>query len=331
MIDHLTPDIFGKKGVILPESTILSIKQKTGSLLFQFFPSFFHFKVKYEQVTLFAEDKKHIYLVLKGSQNKIAKNTFDNQVRSTVSWAYNVVDGTYAVYKRIHFKTARDKQLAANEISCLKDLQDCKYALHLQKVRTYAKERNKTGFFADYYSGGTLTDLINAGRLTEEERLHLMRESVEAIKALHAKGIIHRDLKPSNLMLSNGELKVIDFGFACKKDDRLSTRLKLGTPQYAPPEDFEQEDSPNATISSLESDIFCLAIVLHCIAYNCLPSFSLVVEKNSTTFRKALTDYRTLEPLDGTVRHLLWKMLNPQAELRPDAKDLQIPKTIGAW
>lgn len=37
-------------------------------------------------------------------------------------------------------------------------------------------------------------------------------------KELYGMGIIHRDLKLSNLFITNGKIKLADFGFAIRED-----------------------------------------------------------------------------------------------------------------
>ena len=37
---------------------------------------------------------------------------------------------------------------------------------------------------------------------------------IKALEYLHAKGIAHRDIKPENLLLENGVVKLVDFGWA---------------------------------------------------------------------------------------------------------------------
>ena len=46
-------------------------------------------------------------------------------------------------------------------------------------------------------------------------------------------GIIHRDIKPENILLSNGKLKIADFGFAkvVLSSSQLN-KTNVGTPVY---------------------------------------------------------------------------------------------------
>lgn len=52
---------------------------------------------------------------------------------------------------------------------------------------------------------------------------------------MHSKGIIHRDIKPENILLSNGILKLSDFGWSVQSyDDTRNTFC--GTLDYVSPE-----------------------------------------------------------------------------------------------
>jgi len=53
---------------------------------------------------------------------------------------------------------------------------------------------------------------------------------------LHSHGVAYRDLKPENILLdARGHVKLVDFGFAKRVDDRETYTL-CGTPEYLSPE-----------------------------------------------------------------------------------------------
>jgi serine/threonine protein kinase len=95
-------------------------------------------------------------------------------------------------------------------------------------------------FAMELLEGRTLKDSVLAlGPLPISEAVRVLRRSLEGLAAAHARGVIHRDFKPQNVFLcSNGEVKLLDFGFArVASAAGLTTRsLVLCTPDYAAPE-----------------------------------------------------------------------------------------------
>ena len=81
----------------------------------------------------------------------------------------------------------------------------------------------------EYVCGGELfTYLRNAGRFTASTALFYAAEIVLALEYLHSLSLIYRDLKPENLLLDRqGHLKLTDFGFAKKLEDRCVELLVL--------------------------------------------------------------------------------------------------------
>ncbi|CAH1765014.1 8406_t:CDS:10, partial [Entrophospora sp. SA101] len=95
---------------------------------------------------------------------------------------------------------------------------------------------NSEKLILKYVIGGELfSHLRRAGRFTNDMTRFYAAEIVLAIEFLHSKDIIYRDLKPENLLLdSRGHVKITDFGFAKKVEDRTWTLC--GTPEYLAPE-----------------------------------------------------------------------------------------------
>lgn len=65
----------------------------------------------------------------------------------------------------------------------------------------------KNGELFDY-----LTSVVT---LSEKKTRYIMRQVLEGVQHVHARGVVHRDLKPENILLDdNLNVKITDFGFA---------------------------------------------------------------------------------------------------------------------
>lgn len=83
----------------------------------------------------------------------------------------------------------------------------------------------------EYVIGGELfSHLRRAGRFNNEVTRFYAAEIVLALEYLHSLNIVYRDLKPENLLIdSQGHIKITDFGFAKRVEDRYIFTLFLNT------------------------------------------------------------------------------------------------------
>lgn len=65
----------------------------------------------------------------------------------------------------------------------------------------------------EYADGGDLFDLIVKNeRLSEKSALNYFAQILLGLNYLHGKGVAHRDMKPENILISQGKIKIADFG-----------------------------------------------------------------------------------------------------------------------
>src|SRR4051812_16636865 len=98
-------------------------------------------------------------------------------------------------------------------------------------------------------------------RLGVTDAVWVVRQTAEALAALHRAGFLHGDVKPDNLRLSgDGTAVLIDLGFAHRPGENaafLRAGYVLGTANYLAPELCDPEPRED-----LSSDLFSLGVTL---------------------------------------------------------------------
>jgi eukaryotic-like serine/threonine-protein kinase len=108
-------------------------------------------------------------------------------------------------------------------------------------------------------AGRTLRQVLDeAGPLPAGEAAAIAAAVCEALEAAHAAGLVHRDIKPANIVLSGGQVKVLDFGIARAGDPAGATRTQavLGTAAYLSPE------QASGGAAGPQADLYSLGCVL---------------------------------------------------------------------
>jgi serine/threonine protein kinase len=91
----------------------------------------------------------------------------------------------------------------------------------------------------EFLQGETLERRLEDGLVSLIHKLDIMRQVCEGLAYAHSQGVVHRDIKPANVMLlSNGQVKIVDFGIAHIENTSEHTQdgSVIGTAKYMAPE-----------------------------------------------------------------------------------------------
>ncbi|KPA81383.1 mitogen activated kinase-like protein [Leptomonas pyrrhocoris] len=142
-----------------------------------------------------------------------------------------------------------------NEIEIL-----CKLT-HPNIIHYFYCERAETtlNLFMELADQGTVADLLlRCPRLPENHVATIAKQLLQAVKYLHESGIVHRDIKPGNILISQGQLKLSDFGTATSNINMEEGTV--GTITYMAPEVVDGK------AGGKESDIWSIG----CVVCECL-------------------------------------------------------------
>lgn len=134
---------------------------------------------------------------------------------------------------------------------------------NLPRVVDFLSESGRHYLVMDFVDGNTLKELLSqrGSPFSEAEVLDWAGQLCDVLSYLHSQNppVIFRDLKPDNIMLArDGRIKLIDFGIArFFKPGQTKDTMHLGTPGYAPPEQYGQGQT------DARSDVYALGISLH--------------------------------------------------------------------
>lgn len=122
---------------------------------------------------------------------------------------------------------------------------------------------NKVMLAMPYYKNGSLKQMLEQKKLTENEKHGIALNILHGLESIHRKRLMHLDLKPDNILISDRkEALISDFGISkYLKQIRDFIKWEKGmpmSPSLAPPEIFAK----NPYISR-KTDIYHLGILLY--------------------------------------------------------------------
>ena len=141
--------------------------------------------------------------------------------------------------------------VAVSVVEMQREIEALKAVQHPNIVSLLDAGTDEQGGFLvmEFLEGATLE---SRAPLTLPEVETLARQSLAALEAVHRAGWLHRDVKPENLMQTeSGDWKLIDFGLACRRDEKIDNAM-TGSVHFMAPEQFE-----NAALDA-RADVYAL-------------------------------------------------------------------------
>ncbi|MFC3383548.1 serine/threonine-protein kinase [Couchioplanes azureus] len=165
--------------------------------------------------------------------------------------------------------------------------------------------------------GPSLAQLFTGGALPWPRAVAICAQVAAALTAAHARGIVHRDVKPGNVLVTEAEVKLVDFGISAttgEPDD--PDGQVLGTPAYLAPERID-----GAPVSPA-ADVYSLGLLLYRALAGRMPW-------PAATTVEMLVAHREQEPaplppiaqLPPEVVRLCRRCLHKRPQDRPDAAE----------
>lgn len=144
----------------------------------------------------------------------------------------------------------------------------------------------------EYVDGCTLKEWLKSHK-NRQDRKRILRELIDAVGYIHAKGVVHRDLKPENIIIThNGRnVKLIDFGLA-DTDSYSVLKQPAGTPQYMSP---EQKQTAKADV---RNDIYSLGVIMQQMDFGTL--YHIIIKRCIAPIERRYQNTKDL--LDGIAR-----------------------------
>ncbi len=135
--------------------------------------------------------------------------------------------------------------------------------------------------------------------IPRDELLDYLQQAAEGLDFVNGRGIVLRDVKPDNILLFQGQVKLVDFGFARLAELDSQTNSVLGTPVFTPPEAHGKRLEPSV-------DIYCLAGSYIRLRTGQFPfgtdAKTLLGRKQSLDFQRAGLEPHEIEVLRGALQ-----------------------------
>ncbi len=127
-------------------------------------------------------------------------------------------------------------------------------------VLDYGFDQERKAYFTMDLLEGAVSIIDAAQGLPLAQKLDLLIQVLHALTYLHRRAILHLDLKPANVMVTDGKVKVLDFGLSAGRGERHEDTS--GTLAYMAPEVISPDLLAGAPISD-SADLYAVGIIAY--------------------------------------------------------------------
>lgn len=190
------------------------------------------------------------------------------------STVYSAVDER-CNHERVAVKVTRPSAAVTvdvqHELVALQELSDLP---HVVGMKRHFREGQRHFVVMELARGEELFSIVQSERkLTEDVARNIVRQVLQTVKGIHARGWVHRDLKLENVITTgisaagDSTNKIIDFGFATRQT-RAGAHCAgiIGTAHYVAPEVVWGSSYDGRAV-----DMFAIGVMLYVMLYGCYP------------------------------------------------------------
>ncbi|NTW01569.1 MAG: protein kinase [Oscillochloris sp.] len=191
----------------------------------------------------------------------------------------------------------------------------------IPRIYSHFTDEGRHYLTMDFVRGKDLEQLVDEHSvLPETEVLGYADQICDVLVYLHGRNLIYRDMKPSNVMLDeSGSIKLVDFGIT-KLFKPTERGTQIGTPGYAPPEQYQGLATP-------ASDIYALGATLHHLLTGRDPTEQMPFDFPAASSVNSSVSKRTSDALQRALQKVpqdrfatmsdFWDALRPERAKQP--------------
>src|SRR2546427_6493336 len=209
---------------------------------------------------------------LQGGRYVIKKVLGEGGMGAALLATDNRLDNKLVVIKELISENIDPAKRQADERNFKREVLTLAHLDHplIPNVTDHFQEGSRYFMVQEYVEGENLEERMDRVNqpMKEREALGYASEVLDILDYLaqETPPIVHRDIKPANIIIGNKDKRahLVDFGIARADVTRNAQRKQtsaLGTPGYAPPEQYQGNADPR-------SDLYALAATLHHVLTN---------------------------------------------------------------